>query len=129
MIVCSFFVLTVLDLIHTLLIQSVNEEDKMALINAVKDGRTEDVKALIKALIKKGADVNAKESVSRGVDCVADSLQRVKTQLLAGLLIYFDIHRLSYFSRTPNNEWVLARMCTEYVIGLLDHCASGRKCH
>jgi hypothetical protein len=95
MIVCSSFILTVLDLIHTLLIQSVNEDDKMALINAVKDGRTEDVKALIKALIVKGADVNAKESVSRGVKCVADSLQRVNTQLLACLFVYLVIHRLN----------------------------------
>jgi hypothetical protein len=34
----------------------------MALINAAKDGRTEDVKVLI----ERGADVDAKDSVSRG---------------------------------------------------------------
>ena len=34
----------------------------MALVKAAEDGRTEDVKALI----KKGADVDAKDSVSRG---------------------------------------------------------------
>jgi hypothetical protein len=93
MIVFSSFVLTVLDLIHTLLIQSV--DDNMALIKAVKDGRTEDVKALIKALIMKGADVNAKESVGGGVDCVADSLQRMNTQLLACLFVYLVIHQLN----------------------------------
>jgi hypothetical protein len=44
------------------LIQSAKEEDKMALVKAAEDGRTEDVKALI----EEGADVDAKDSVSRG---------------------------------------------------------------
>jgi hypothetical protein len=40
----------------------VNEKYKMNLIIAAKDGRTE----VVKALIEEGADMNAKESVSRG---------------------------------------------------------------
>ncbi len=53
------------DLIYTPLCQSVNEEDKMTLINAAKDGRIE----VVNALMDKGADVDAKESVSRGAQC------------------------------------------------------------
>jgi hypothetical protein len=59
---CFSTFLAVLDQQYTLSIQSRIEQDKMALINAAKDGRIDDVKALI----DNGADVDAKDTVSRG---------------------------------------------------------------